>query len=421
MATEILIRERKSAKHGTTYAYRFETASIGGKRQWISKSGFLSAKEAKTAGLSALNEYNNCGKVVFDSSISFADFLDIWIEQECKTTLKSITVTGYLKKIKNHIKPALGKYALKNIRKIDLQNFLNTMHDNGYSKNSVTETKGILTKCLSYAVDEKYLSVSPAIGVKNPKSEFTKVPTRSAPHSYLSPEKMDMIFRRFPRRSTSHIPLLLGYRCGLRIGETFGLLWDDIDFNAKTLLVKRQIQWKQNERPKEVIAQENGRKSDDSGYWYFSNPKYNSFRTIELDDELLDILRQEKEQQEAAKAYFRERYAQYFVDEHRRINTAGNGEQISFVCVRENGMYTTPRTLQHTSSIIHKQLLMPEFDYHSLRHTHTTMLIEHGAPIKYVQARLGHKNIDVTLNIYQHLTESLIAQGSATLNSMFIQ
>lgn len=419
MATDVLIRERKSAKHGKTFEYRFETASMGGKRQWVSKGGFTSSKEAKEAGIAALNEYNNCGKVVFDSKMSFADFLDLWLAQECETTLKVVTVLGYQKKIKNHIKPALGRYSLKNIKRADLQNFLNKMHDNGYSKNSIAEVKGILTKCFTFAVDEKYISVSPALGLKTPKSEFTKVPTRSAPHAYITAEKMNRIFERFPHGSSSYIPLLLGYRCGLRIGETFGLLWDDIDFEKKTLSVNRQVQWKQNERSEEAKILDNGKKSDGAGYWYFSNPKYNSFRTIELDEELLEILRQEKEQQEAAKAYFKERYAQYFTDEHRRINTMGNGAQIHFVCAREDGTYITPRTLQHTSSIIHNQLSIPEFDYHSLRHTHTTMLIEHGAPMKYVQNRLGHKNIDVTLNVYQHLTEGLTAHGCAVLGEIF--
>lgn len=419
MATEVLIRERKSAKHGKTFEYRFETASIGGKRQWVTKGGFLSSKEAKEAGIAALNDYNNCGKVVFDSNVSFADFLDLWLEQECATTLKAVTVIGYQKKIKNHIKPALGKYALKNIKRADLQNFLNKMHDNGYSKNSIAEVKGILTKCFSYAVDEKYISVSPALGLKTPKSEFTKVPTRSAPHAYISADKMNRIFERFPHGSSSYIPLLLGYRCGLRIGETFGLLWEDIDFEKKTLSVNRQVQWKQSERSEEEKLLGNGKKSEDAGYWYFSNPKYNSFRTIELDEELLEILRQEKERQEAAKMYFKERYAQYFVDEHRKINMSNNGARINFVCAREDGTYITSRTLQHTSSIIHNQLSIPEFDYHSLRHTHTTMLIENGAPIKYVQNRLGHKNIDVTLNVYQHLTEGLTVQGNTVLNDIF--
>ena len=70
MATEILVRERKSVKHGKTYEYRFE-AAIGGKRKWISKGGFLSSKEAKAAGIVSLNEYINCGGVVFDSAMSY--------------------------------------------------------------------------------------------------------------------------------------------------------------------------------------------------------------------------------------------------------------------------------------------------------------------------------------------------------------
>ncbi|MCH5182909.1 MAG: tyrosine-type recombinase/integrase [Oscillospiraceae bacterium] len=61
----------------------------------------------------------------------------------------------------------------------------------------------------------------------------------------------------------------------------------------------------------------------------------------------------------------------------------------------------------------------PEFDYHSLRHAHATMLLEQEAPPKYVQKRLGHKNIEVTLNIYAHLTKYMSEQGTAILNNMF--
>ena len=50
MATEILIRERKSVKHSKTYEYRFE-AAVGGKRKWISKGGFLTSKEAKAEAI----------------------------------------------------------------------------------------------------------------------------------------------------------------------------------------------------------------------------------------------------------------------------------------------------------------------------------------------------------------------------------
>lgn len=61
----------------------------------------------------------------------------------------------------------------------------------------------------------------------------------------------------------------------------------------------------------------------------------------------------------------------------------------------------------------------PEFDYHSLRHTHATMLSEQGAPLKYIQNRLGHKKADVTVNVYSHLTETLSEQGKSILNKMY--
>ena len=75
--------------------------------------------------------------------------------------------------------------------------------------------------------------------------------------------------------------------------------------------------------------------------------------------------------------------------------------------------------MQYTTTIIHEQLHLPEFDFHSLRHTHATMLVENGAPLKYVQLRLGHKKIDVTMNIYQHLTETLRKQGNAIIDKMY--
>lgn len=62
---------------------------------------------------------------------------------------------------------------------------------------------------------------------------------------------------------------------------------------------------------------------------------------------------------------------------------------------------------------------IPDFDFHSLRHTHASMLAEAGAPANYVSHRLGHKNVSTTLNVYYHLTETMTQNGDKYLEEKF--
>ena len=60
MFEEVMVRERKSAKHGKTYEYRFETASVENERKWCSKGGFFSEEEAREAGIEASYRRRSC-------------------------------------------------------------------------------------------------------------------------------------------------------------------------------------------------------------------------------------------------------------------------------------------------------------------------------------------------------------------------
>ena len=399
-------------KRGNKWEYRFEAASVAGQRKQICKSGYLSKKEAMEAGAKAYSDYTQAGAVFEPNNSSFADYLDYWLGAYCVTNLKPITLENYKKKIRLYIKPKLGKYMLSSLSFAVLQDFINDIFNQGFSRNTMTVIKGILSNSLSYAVEPlHYLQSSPMTYVKLPSTRAKPaIPFRSEPHIYIDKGMIEKIFERFPEGSSAHIPLMLGYKCGLRLGEAFGLVWSDIDFEKGTLAVNRQVQW------------QSGSKEHGNGYWYFSEPKYNSFRTISLDNALIDLLKREKQRQDRAAEYYADKYIHLFEgDNSRELNTDGKGVEIYPICRRENGEYIQSRVMQHTSMIIHTQLGCEDFDFHSLRHTHATNLAEAGANPKYVQARLGHKNIQVTMQVYQHTSDTIIEQGNNVLRNMYLK
>ena len=81
--------------------------------------------------------------------------------------------------------------------------------------------------------------------------------------------------------------------------------------------------------------------------------------------------------------------------------------------------------MQNASAVIHGKTksnpepIWPTFDFHSLRHTHGTELAEAGVPAKEIQLRLGHKNIETTLNVYVHETGEMIEHTRTMLEEMY--
>lgn len=427
--SEVTARKRPESN---TWEYRFELARINGKRQQKSKGGFKTKKDALKAGLEAQRQYENGDEYISASEMSVADLFDKWLNEWAKTTLKEVTTTGYEKRIRLYIKPVLGMYKTKSITRSMLQELITDLADKGYSKNTVSSVKGILTSCFDWAELNKIIAHSPASRLKMPRNTETK--QRTDNHIYLQSDIVKRIFDRFPEGSVAYIPMMLAYHCGLRLGETYALVWEDINFEKRTLSINRQVQWYQDKsRTQKEKTLENGTSKKGNGYWYFSAPKYNSFRTIFLDDEIYELLLKEKKRQDKAAEYYNEHYVRYYAEESLTsliethdvlfrvpISTEKEQNEIHFIIRRESGEYITPRTMQHTSRVIHTQLDCPDFDFHSFRHTHATMLLENGAPMVYIQNRLGHVKIETTERIYtNHLTNTFVTVGNQVLNNTF--
>ena len=391
-------------QRGKKWRYRFDVSTVDGKRVRESKGGFESKRDAMAAGVAALAKFNRAGAQFHPSEVSYEDYLGEWFEKYCKQNLKPETLVNYQKRIRKHIVPWMGHYKLKNISAALIQELINDLFQRGYSRNTLSTIRGIISRSLDYAVEPmQYIEKNPTVFVRLPSPRVKpKVQTRREPHVFIPPERIEQIFGRFPEGTAPHIAMQFGYRCGMRWGEAFAVKWDDVDLEAKTLSVERQIQW-----------------NKEAQRWYFTEPKYNSFRKIDLDDDLVELLRREKARQAKAMAYFEQKYVKLYESESGHVNADGDGKEIAMVSVRQDGSLISPRVMQHTSAIIHKEFRYPEFDFHSFRHTHTSMLLSAGAPLKYVQTRLGHKTPEVTLKIYHHITDVTIKEGQKALKDIF--
>lgn len=402
-------------KRGKSWQYRFDAASVNGKRKQISKSGFATKKEAVEAGTKAMAEYNSSGQCFEPSSISVADYLDFWFDNYVKMNLKYNSQVAYLSIIEKHLKPRFGIYKLSALQASSIQEMVNQLKINGLSKSQVTNILCTLSGALNYAVEPlHYLQFNPCKNVKIPKYREKETSCRYI----ITNDSMKKILERFPEGSNFYIAIMIGYYTGLRISECFALTWDDIDFDNKTLSVNK-ITVKRNHGV-DARKMQGKKERQEKSTWYFGTPKtFGSKRTIMIGDTLYKVLKKEKSRQLKNEM----QYGEYYTKIYKKPEKDEKGEIIyrllemeksvpvvlseaNLICRKENGQLLSTDSFKYASRVIAHELCIP-FNFHSLRHTHATLLIENGADIKDVQKRLGHERIETTLNTYTHDTKEM--------------
>ena len=401
-------------KRGNVYEYNFDVAKIEGKRKRITKSGFKTKAEALKQGTIAYNEYLNTGRKVVSNEMSYSDFLDYWLDNHCKINLKYHTIESYSNIVKTHLKPNLGFYKLSQITKTTLQDFLNKIYvEKAYSKNFLNNIRKVLKCSFNYAVDNEYVKINSAANLKLPKYDE---PPKDVAHRFTT-EEINTILNRFKKNHCIYYAFLTAYCTGLRIAEVFALTWDDIDFKNKTISVNKNI------LKKNQAGGTKGRhlSGNSTTVWYFGTCKtQTSYRNVPIGDTLLNALKEYKEEQEMHKQNYGDTYMKHYkknvinpynnktetkiVNAYSEIDVAL--PKVDFVFVKNNGVYEGTDSTKYPFKVIHYELGIP-CRFHDFRDTHATKLIESGADIKAVSKRLGHRNIDITYNIYVRVTEKM--------------
>lgn len=165
----------------------------------------------------------------------------------------------------------------------------------------------------------------------------------------------------------------------MRKGEAAALKWIDIDFKKKTISINETLDF--TAKNKSELFRE--------------TKTFRSTRVISMSQSLSNDLRYHMNWQNKNKLAIHDAY-------HHDLN---------LVLCREDGNFMPQSSLFNGISRILKRAGLPSLPIYSLRHTHAVLLLEGGVDMKYVQKRLGHGSIQITSDVYSHVSKKIEAEN----------
>ncbi|MCI7159085.1 MAG: site-specific integrase [Flintibacter sp.] len=315
------------------------------------------------------------------SKMTLSRWVEIWL-QEYTGDKKYLTVKHYKAQCKTHIVPSLGAVKLSELAPPQIQAFYNGLQRDGLAAKSVRNIHGILTKCLSTAVQVGYLRSNPASMVTLPKIEKKEI------HPLTDEQVKD--FLRVSAGDEYEILLKVILFTGLRESEAIGLTWDCIDFKAGAVKVCKQLQ----KRP-----------LSDGGFTFapLKNDKLRSLRPAHF---VLDLLERRKREQAAQRLKAGELWEGWHTAEEQKS---------ALVFTTATGGNLSPQTVYNHYKRLAVKIGAPDSRVHDLRHTFAVLSLQNGDDVKTVQGNLGHATAAFTLDVYGHVSERMKEDSAARM------
>jgi len=310
-------------------------------------------------------------------SLTFGAYLTgQWLPGK-KLQLAASTYRGYERNVDLHVVPALGRIGLRRLRHHHIESLYDRLltpnaERPAMSPKTVYEIHLVIRGALDVAVRRGLVTRNVALIARSPR---LKAIQKTEAQSWTAEQ-----LQQFLRAAVGHrmFPLLwLAAMTGMRRNEVLGLKWGDIDFKKQTISLNRGLVAIGYE-----VHQTRGKTR-------------NARRPIDLDTTTLSVLAGWKALQAAE-------LAAVGIDDDGWVFTDGDGQPIH------------PHALSQVFERIARRAGVPVIRLHDLRHTHGTLLIKEGVPVKVVSEWLGHAHIAFTIQTYQHVLPGMQADAART-------
>ena len=247
-----------------------------------------------------------------------------------------------------HILPALGKSRLDEIGRERQQMFVTSLSQTA-SRKTVLNVLGTLSSMLCTARKWGYISEQVHIGDLALPDEGVRPEAR-----FFTPHQVRQIIERAGQPYRTMFTVLA--MTAMRAGELCGLTVDDLDFERRIIQVRRSVWGGRAQSVKSKASQ----------------------KPLPMPDALIGVLKE---------------YLKTWRETPERwLFSNGRGKPYSANNVVQRKLWPILDTLR-----------IPRCGLHAFRHTHSSMLLEMGAPPTVAQAQLRHSDPRITLGIYGHV------------------
>jgi len=363
------------------------------------------------------------GRVRSDERQTLGAFLEHWLETVAKPRVRARTWITYEAAVRRHIVPNLGRKPVAHLAPEHVSAWLAQLENDGVSAGRRRYARVVLRTALTTAVKWNRATVNAAALADAPRTVAREI-------TPLTPEQAQALLRAAEAHELAGF-VTIGLSCGLRLGETLGLQWRDVNLDAGTLSVGRAVQRfggsgairrpllverrrlklalrlssKKSDERREILARLGEIRKELRAVrttLQVVEPKSNrSRRTIALPSTAANALREQRRRQLEA-----------------RLAAGSKWRDAGFVFATPIGTPLDPANVSKKFKALLTTAGSPAVRIHDLRHTAATLLLLQGVSPRVVMETLGHSQISLTMNTYTHVLPQLQREAASKMDDI---
>lgn len=358
-------------RHGS-WLFAVDLPTVDGRRKTMRRRGFPTRAAARRACDDVVARHGAGVRV--DDQESVAAYLTTWL-RDMRHKLKPKTHLSYSEYVTKDLIPALGALRLEHLRHEHVAQLIADLEAAGRGAPTIRRMTAVLSSALADAVERRRLTHNVARHAPLPPEG------RAERTPWTAEQAVTFLAHVADHRHGPLFETIVG--TGLRRGEALALRWADIDFDHRTLQVRRTL-------------------TDLNGKISFTAPKTSgSAAGVGLSARVVAALRRQQAAQAVERALWADAYE--------------NGD---LVFARENGKPLLTKQLLVDFHRLAKEAGVPYCTIHDLRHLAATMMLNSGVPLAVVSKMLRHSKISMTVDLYGHLSRETSTAAADTYGAV---